>query len=248
MAGGTDAEIDAIVASPHKFIGGPGASGVLVLRRQAVVSERPSLPGGGTVSFVSPWAHDYSTSVIAREEAGTPNVVGDFRAALCFMIKDAIGLKYSTARLETLRKRAESVWANNSNLHLLGNFCGTRVPIFSFKVTDVNGTAVHQQLVTRMLSDLHGVQARGGCACAGPYAHRLLGIDRGQSDALRAAILSGNEIEKPGWTRLGFSVLMSDDKVDRIIEAVDAVARSPNSERSRYKVDESTARFSPAAA
>jgi selenocysteine lyase/cysteine desulfurase len=118
------------------------------------------------------------------------------------------------------------------------------MPIFSFKVTDAGGFAVHQQLVTRMLSDLHGVQARGGCACAGPYAHRLLGIDHSASEAFRAAILSGQELEKPGWTRLGFSVLMSDLKADRIIRAVDAIANLSCSERPPYKVDESTARFS----
>ena len=95
MGQGTDSEIDAIVASPHKFIGGPGASGVLVLRRAAVVHDVPTLPGGGTVSFVSPWSHDYLSDVVAREEAGTPNVVGDLRAALCFMIKAAIGSYYT---------------------------------------------------------------------------------------------------------------------------------------------------------
>lgn len=248
MAGGTDCEIDAVIASPHKCIGGPGASGVLVLRREAVVSSRPSLPGGGTVSFVSPWNHDYSLNVTAREEAGTPNVVGDLRAALCFVVKDAIGLDYSTARLETLRQRAEAVWEKNPRLHMLGNPIAARMPIFSFQITDADGAIVHQQLVTRMLSDLYGIQARGGCACAGPYAHRLLGIDRTQSDTIRAEILAGKEIVKPGWTRLGFSVLMSDAKADRIIHAVDAIANLSNSERPVYIVDESTARFSPEAA
>ena len=248
MRGGTDAEIDAIVMSPHKFIGGPGASGVLILRRNAVSNTTPTLPGGGTVRFVSPWAHDYSEDVIAREEAGTPNVVGDLRAALCFLVKEAIGQDYISARLEALRERAEAIWSGTPGLKVLGNQHANRVPIFSFALIDADGEPVHQQLVTRMLSDLHGVQARGGCACAGPYAHRLLGIDQSQSDALRSGILAGHEIEKPGWTRLGFSVLMSDEKADRIIEAVDAVARTTNSERARYSVDESTARFSLAAA
>ena len=248
MIAGADAEIDAVVVSPHKFIGGPGASGILILRRQVVATEKPSLPGGGTVSFVSPWIHDYSANVVAREEAGTPNVLGDLRAALCFIIKDAIGQDFTTARLEALRQRAEVAWADTPNLCVLGNAQAHRMPIFSFTISSPEGGAVHQQLVTRMLSDLHGVQARGGCACAGPYAHRLLGIDQAQSEAFRAAILAGKEIEKPGWTRLGFSVLMTDAKADRIIEAVDAVARAPYSERARYQVDESTARFSPEAA
>ncbi|MEJ2029402.1 MAG: aminotransferase class V-fold PLP-dependent enzyme [Maritimibacter sp.] len=248
VAGDAEARIDAVALSPHKFIGGPGASGVLILRRDAVARAKPTLPGGGTVRFVSPWAHDYSGDVVAREEAGTPNVVGDLRAALCFIVKDAIGQDYMTTRLEELRQRAEAAWADIPGLQILGLEHEHRIPIFSFTVTAPDGERIHQQLVTRMLSDLHGVQARGGCACAGPYAHRLLGIDQTHSEALRADILGGNEIEKPGWTRLGFSVLMTDAKADRIIEAVKDVARSSREERAIYRVDTKTARFSTAAA
>ncbi len=244
VAGDADAQIDAVVLSAHKFIGGPGASGVLILRREAVEASKPTLPGGGTVRFVSPWSHDYSGDVVAREEAGTPNVVGDLRAALCFIVKDAIGQDYTTARLETLRQRAEAAWAHVPGVRLLGHRAARRLPIFSFTVTDPDGAPIHQQLVTRMLSDLHGVQARGGCACAGPYAHRLLGIDQAQSEAFRADILNGNEIEKPGWTRLGFSVLMSDAKAERIIGAVRDVAGTSAAQRAGYAVDERTARFS----
>ena len=240
--------MDAIVLSPHKFIGGPGASGVLIVRRDIVTSAKPTLPGGGTVRFVSPWAHDYATSLIAREEAGTPNVIGDLRAALCFMVKDAMGQDTITNRLSSLRKRAETAWAALPALRILGNRNAPRLPVFSFTVTAPDGTPVHQQLVTRMLSDFYGIQARGGCACAGPYAHRLLGIDRDRSDALRADILGGHEIAKPGWTRLAFSVLMTDEKADRIIDAVREIANCPATQRQLYAVDTSTARFSLGAA
>ena len=248
MGGGTAAEIDAIVLSPHKFIGGPGASGVLILRRDAVQRATPTLPGGGTVSFVSPWAHDYSQDVVAREEAGTPNVVGDLRAALCFMVKGAIGATYMQSRLAELRRRADAAWVDQPGLRFLGNPNAARVPIFSFVVTDSQGQPIHQQLVTRMLSDLYGIQARGGCACAGPYGHRLLDIDKAQSAAFRHAILSGHELEKPGWTRLGFSALMSDDKAERIIAAVAKVALTPPEVLASYRVDARTARFAPNAA
>ena len=99
-----------------------------------------------------------------------------------------------------------------------------------------------------MLSDCHGIQARGGCACAGPYAHRLLDITRDRSDTMRAAILSGREVEKPGWTRLNFSVLMDDAKADFIIDAVDALASNPYPMANAYGCDEATARFKPLAA
>ncbi|MCJ8333434.1 MAG: aminotransferase class V-fold PLP-dependent enzyme [Epibacterium sp.] len=248
LGGGTAVEIDAVVLSPHKFIGGPGASGVLILRREAVQRAIPTLPGGGTVSFVAPWAHEYSQDLVAREEAGTPNVVGDLRAALCFMVKDAIGQPFMQSRLADLRSRAEAAWANQPGLRFLGKQNAPRMPIYSFVVTNHQGKPIHQQLVTRLLSDLYGVQARGGCACAGPYGHRLLGIDKDRSDALRQAILGGRELEKPGWTRLGFSALMSDGKADKIIAAVEKIALTPPEVLASYLVDESTARFAPNAA
>jgi selenocysteine lyase/cysteine desulfurase len=216
----------------------------MIVRTAAVTATTPTIPGGGTVTFVSPWNHHYSKSIVAREEAGTPNVVGDIRAALCFIVKAAIGQDHLDRRLEQLRQRALAVWSNNPNLTLLGNpNAHDRLPIFSFQIHD-RGVPIHQQLITRMLSDVYGIQARGGCACAGPYAHRLLDIDHASSDELKEAILQGEEMQKPGWTRLTFSVLMSDAKADRIIEAVDQLANNPGQYNDAYQVDELTARFS----
>lgn len=239
------AQIDAIVVSPHKFIGGPGASGVLLVRRDSVVTRKPTWPGGGTVKFVSPHAHDYSDSLESREEAGTPNVVGDIRAALAFLVKDAIGEQAMAERNRELARRAFSAWQGVPQLHLLGLTAPERLPIFSFQVSDGNGSYVHQQLITRMLSDRFGIQARGGCACAGPYVHRLLAIDEQGSQVIRQAILSGNEIEKPGFTRLNFSVLLSDEKVQFILDAVAQVARDATGFEAHYTVDTRRAIFSP---
>ena len=250
MRSGTDAEKDAVVLSAHKFIGGPGVSGGMIVRKAAVCRARPVFAGGGTVRFVSPWGHDYSSDVAVREEAGTPNVIGDIRAALCFLVKDAIGQDFMDTRHETLRQRALSVWRANPNIQIMGNPDAARcLPIFSLRIRDSSsGGLIHQQLFTRMLSDVHGIQARGGCACAGPYAHRLLGIDRAQSDALRAAILSGQEMQKPGWTRLNLSALADDKKADFIIGAVDALAANPYPMIDTYACDTATARFRPALA
>lgn len=246
MRAGTDAAKDAVVVSPHKFLGGPGASGVLIVRRGAVTRPRPVQAGGGTVRFVSPWAHTYSDDVAVREEAGTPNVVGDIRAALAFLVKDAIGEDFMDARHEDLRRRAVAVWSRNPQIEILGNpEAARRLPIFSLRIRDVlTGEAIHQQLFTRLLSDCHGIQARGGCACAGPYAHRLLGIDRAESEALHAAILSGEEMQKPGWTRLNLSALLDDAKADAIIGAVDRLAANPYPMIRAYRADPATARFS----
>ncbi|MGF9564573.1 aminotransferase class V-fold PLP-dependent enzyme [Neorhizobium sp. JUb45] len=245
MCPAAGAQIDAIVVSPHKFIGGPGASGVLILRRDALATRKPSWPGGGTVKFVSPTAHDYSDNVESREEAGTPNVVGDIRAALAFIVKDAIGAEKMEARNRELTERAFSRWKQIPQLELLGLQDADRLPIFSFRVRDGKGGYVHQQLITRMLSDRFGIQARGGCACAGPYVHRLLSITPEQSEAIRQAILSGDEISKPGFVRLNFSVLLPDEKVRFILDCVAQIASDATTFEADYDVDASRAIFAP---
>jgi selenocysteine lyase/cysteine desulfurase len=242
-----DAAIDAIVVSPHKFIGGPGASGILILRRDAVTTKKPSLPGGGTVKFVSPHTHDYSDSIESREEAGTPNVVGDIRAALAFIVKDAIGGDTMATRNRELARRAFGAWKDLPQIEILGLANVERLPIFSFRVKDGKGGHIHQQLVTRMLSDRFGIQARGGCACAGPYVHRLLSIDEDQSEMIRQAILSGDEIEKPGFIRLNFSVLLPEEKVQFILDSVAQIVADAAAFVGDYQVDLSRAIFSPKA-
>lgn len=248
MSPAAGAALDAVVVSPHKFIGGPGSSGVLIVRRDAVVTRKPSWPGGGTVKFVSPDGHDYSDSLEAREEAGTPNVVGDIRAALAFLVKEALGAEAMQARNAELTRRAMSAWRGIDGLELLGALEPQRLPIFSFRVRNGRGGHVHQQLVTRMLSDRFGIQARGGCACAGPYVHRLLSIDAEQSRRMRQAILDGEEIKKPGFTRLNFSVLLPEDKVKFILEAVAQIAADAAQYEPRYDFDASRAIFFPRSA
>lgn len=245
MSPAADAPIDAIVFSPHKFLGGPGASGVLIVRRDAVVETSPTWPGGGTVKFVSPTSHDYSGSLESREEAGTPNVVGDIRAALVLLVKEALGADFMRQRNAHFVQKALAAWQDEPRLELLGSLSANRLPIFSFRVRNGKGGFVHQQLVTRMLSDRYGIQARGGCACAGPYVHRLLDIDAAQSEQMRQAILDGREIEKPGFIRLNFSVLLSDAKADFILESVRALAMEATDFEDRYGFDPSRAIFTP---
>lgn len=233
---------DAVVISPHKFVGGPGASGLLLVRRAAVKRCRPSLPGGGTVAFVSPWSHTYLEDVTAREEAGTPNIIGDIRAALALIIKQALGDEWIAERQARLQTRALAAWRDNPRIELLGKPNAPRLPIFSFRIRHGAGY-IHHQLFTRMLSDFYGVQARGGCACAGPYAHRLLNIDRARSETLARAIGAGEEIEKPGWVRLNFSYLMTDEEADRLIAAVTELATRAPDLAPLYACDPRTARF-----
>ncbi|GGF60541.1 Selenocysteine lyase/Cysteine desulfurase [Mameliella alba] len=243
MKAGTDAQKDAIVFSPHKFPGGPGSSGVAVIRDGIARRATPTLPGGGTVSFVSPWGHVYSNTLSAREEGGTPNVTGDIRAALALLVKEALDQEWLDKRQAELREKALNIWSQNDRIELLGQPDAQALPIFSFRVRDGQGGLVHHQFFTRLLSDRYGVQARGGCACAGPYGHRLLGLGRSESDATIEALERGEETAKPGWVRLNLSALMSDTKVNSIIEAVDNLARTAPDYVKDYRVDTGTARF-----
>ncbi|PCH67617.1 MAG: aminotransferase [Rhodobacteraceae bacterium] len=238
MGTAADARKDAIVISAHKFVGGPGASGILVVNKDAVTATCPSMPGGGTVTFVSPWAHEYLKDLVPREEAGTPNVIGDIRAALAFIVKDVVGTDEIARRDERFNQMALKVWADNPHLTLLGTDKTDRLPIFSFLVRDKDGAPVHQQLFTRLLSDIYGIQARGGCACAGPYGHLLLDIDRATSESLYTQVVTnGQEVSKPGWVRLNFGYLMNDATVQFIIESVDALSRSTADYDALYQLD-----------
>jgi len=238
-----DAEIDAIVYSSHKFPGGPGASGILAIRRDAVRVARPTSPGGGTVTFVSPWAHDYSDRIETREEGGTPNVVGDIRAGLCVLVKEALGAEYIATRNAALGRIADAALAGCDRLDMLGHAGAPRLPIRSFAVRDGTGRRVHHQLFTRMLSDLHGIQARGGCACAGPYAHDLLGIGAAASEGLRVAIAAGDEGDKPGWVRMNLSYLLDDAEACAIVNTIRDTAETIEAHRDAYAHDAATARF-----
>ncbi|MAC80054.1 MAG: aminotransferase [Rhodobacteraceae bacterium] len=236
---------DAIVFSPHKFAGGPGSTGILIVRDGLSRRVGPTSPGGGSVRFVSPWGHAYSASIEAREEAGTPNVVGDIRAALAMLVKEAVGTDAIATRDDALRQRALAAWGDVPELELLGNAQARALPIFSFRVRAPGGGYVHHQLFTRMLSDMRGIQARGGCACAGPYAHRLLGLDHEASEEIFLRLADGHELDRPGWVRLNLSYLHSDAQVDRILQGVATLARQAPDLARHYNGDAATARFRP---
>jgi len=243
MNPGAGLEKDAVFLSPHKFPGGPGAAGLLIVRNSIVRSTRPTWPGGGSVSYVSSWAHEYLGSITSREEAGTPNVIGDIRAAVVFLVKAAVGLDFIKHRDAELTSRAMTAWRGNPLINILGADMPNRLPIFSFTVRDGANGHVHHQLFTRMLSDISGVQARGGCACAGPYGHRLLGLDRTESERIHQAIIAGQEIQKPGWIRLNFNYLTDDATAAYIIDSVNVLARNAMTLARHYVGNKHTARF-----
>jgi selenocysteine lyase/cysteine desulfurase len=214
---------DAIFFSPHKFIGGPQTPGVLVVSRELVRNTVPTTPGGGTVAFVDPIGHRYLDNPVAREEGGTPAIVESIRAGLVVGLKQAVGTDLIQAREQRLWRRSLDRWQANPNLEILGNPHARRLSIVSFRVR-VEERYLHHNYVVALLNDLFGIQARGGCSCAGPYGHRLLAIDAQQSHALRDEVGRGCEGVKPGWVRVNFNYFISDTVGDYLIDAVDLVA------------------------
>lgn len=241
-AANVPASLDAVFLSPHKFVGGPGAPGVLVIKRALLRNRVPTVPGGGTVAYVSERHHDYLADPVHREEGGTPDIIGAIRAGLAFRVKGAVGDEVLHRREAELTRRAFDAWAGNPNLHILGNRQAARLPIFSLTVRHDEGF-LHHDFVVTLLNDVFGIQARGGCSCAGPYGHRLLGIDPELSRQFESAILEGFDGAKPGWTRVSLHFLMTDAEVDFILRAVNWVAAHGWHLLPQYRFDAATGRW-----
>jgi selenocysteine lyase/cysteine desulfurase len=225
---GEDRSIDAIFISAHKFLGGPGSSGVLVFNEKLYDrSLPPTVGGGGTVDYVGYVEHDFATDVEEREKAGTPGVLQILRAALSFEIKERAGVERIGEREHELVTRAFARWSENPNIEILGSQDPERrLAILSFNLKDPVGRHLHPKLVTSLLNDLFGIQSRSGCSCAGPYGHRLLGIDFATSERYRASIQNGCHGIKPGWCRVSLHYVMDDIEADYILNAVDFLGRS----------------------
>jgi selenocysteine lyase/cysteine desulfurase len=214
---------DAIFLSPHKFIGGPGTPGVLVVRRELLRNRVPTVPGGGTVAYVNPTEHRYLDDPVEREEGGTPAIVESIRAGLVFQLKQAVGADTIQARERSFIDRAIASWSANPNIELLGNLEAERLSIVSFVVRD-GPRYLHHNFVVAVLNDLFGIQSRGGCSCAGPYGHRLLGIDIDRSHSFEREIARGCEGIKPGWVRVNFNYFISEAVFEYVLDAVHLVA------------------------
>lgn len=225
MSSSTDplAYKDAVFISPHKFIGGPGTPGVLVVRRELVHNRVPTVVGGGTVSYVNPSEHRYLEDPVHREEGGTPAIVESIRAGLVFQLKQAVGVETIRAREEDFLRRAVASWRVDPNIDILGNVDAERLSIVSFVVRR-GDRFLHHNFVVALLNDLFGIQSRGGCSCAGPYGHRLLGIDLDRSHRFEHEILLGDEGIKPGWVRVNFNYFISEAVFDYVVAAVHLIA------------------------
>lgn len=221
-----DASLDAIFISPHKFLGGPGSSGVLVFKECLYHRELPpTVAAGGTVDYVGPEHQDFITQIEEREKPGTPGVLQVLKAAMVFELKDNLTTQRIGRREDELLEKVFSRWLSNPAIDILGNQDpARRVGIISFNLKADAQKYLHPKFVTTLLNDLFGIQSRAGCSCAGPYGHRLLDIDEPTSLAYRKWITRGYSGIKPGWCRISMHYVMDDLEVDYILDAVDFVA------------------------
>ena len=214
---------DAVFLSPHKFIGGPGTPGVLVAKRAVFSNQVPSVPGGGTVAFVTLDEHAYLDEIEHREEAGTPAIVESIRAGLVFQLKRAVGIDAIRGREESHVRQAIASWERNPNIDILGSTKLPRLSIVSLGLRHPRGM-LHPHFVVAVLNDLFGIQARGGCFCAGPYLQRLNDLEDELVAAMQSEVLRGSGGIKLGWLRVNFNYFVSTAVVDYIIEAVNLIA------------------------
>jgi selenocysteine lyase/cysteine desulfurase len=232
---------DAIFFSPHKFLGGPGSSGVLIFNEKIYRTDLPpTTPGGGTVTYVGFSSQDYSTDIETREKAGTPPILQALRAAFAMDLKEMIGV-------ETIKKRESKLMSyfigklnKIQNIQIVGALSSkNRSSIVSFNI-EHDDRILHPKFVTKLMSDLFGIQSRAGCSCAGPYGHVLLGISEETSQKFRKLILKGMEVIKPGWVRINIHYTLSQKDVDYLINALDFIANSGHLFLRKYTVNMKT--------
>jgi selenocysteine lyase/cysteine desulfurase len=233
---------DAVFISPHKFIGGPGTPGVLVARRELFTNRVPDVPGGGSVAYVNSCEHDYLTNIEQREEAGTPAIVESIRAGLVFQLKQAVGHVEIERREREFVRSAITSWEQNPNVDVLGSHDADRLSIVSF-VIRYGDQFLHHNFVVALLNDLFGIQARGGCSCAGPYGHRLLGIDLDRSHSFQREVGRGREGIKPGWVRVNFNYFIDNATFDYIVEAVHIIANRGAALLTEYRFEPDTGQW-----
>ena len=224
-------KLDAIYFSPHKFLGGPGSSGILIFCSSLYNNKVPDNPGGGTVDWTNPWGgHKYSDEIELREDGGTPAFLQTIKVALSMKLKDEMGVENIRQREEEI---LEKIWEKLDpveNIHILANHIKQRLPVISFYIDDL-----HFNLAVKMLNDKCGIQVRGGCSCAGTYGHYLLAVSKQQSKQITDSINCGIYKDKPGWIRMSFHPTMTDEEVDYILDCVLALAKEHQELEKEYE-------------
>lgn len=224
-------KLDAIFFSPHKFLGGPGSSGVLIFDSNLYKNKVPDDPGGGTVDWTNPWGqYKFVANIEAREDGGTPAFLQTIKAALAVNLKDEMGVDFMKKREEELVKIIFKEFKKIPNLHILADNIENRLGAISFYIDNI-----HYNLVVKILNDRFGIQSRGGCSCAGTYGHYLLHVNPYQSKHITDLIDHGDLSEKPGWVRISLHPTTTNEELGIIINAINEIVNNINKWEKEYK-------------
>lgn len=227
------AHLDAIYFSCHKFLGGPGTPGVLIFNRKLYNNRIPDQPGGGTMLYSNPWkVHEYITNIEQREDGGTPPILQGIKAAMCMRLKEEMGVERILKREEEMLLHLFDRLSKISRVEILEGNNRKRLGVISFMVKDA-----HYGLIVNILNDRFGVQARGGCSCAGTYGHLLLRIDEARSYEILNLLRAGEMLCKPGWVRLSIHPTMTNTEIDYIMDAIEMTAAQYEEWRKDYVYD-----------
>ena len=234
-----DSYLDAIFFSPHKFLGGPGTSGVLVFNKNLYKNNIPDCPGGGTVSWTNPWGeHKYIDNIEDREDGGTPGFLQVIKTALAIQLKEQMGVKNILEREHEIVEYVFSELNTIENIHILANQHQNRLGVISFYIDDL-----HYNLGVKLLNDRFGIQTRGGCSCAGTYGHYLLHVDQETSHDLVCQITSGDLIKKPGWIRMSIHPTTTSEEIQMVCESIKALAKNHKTWSNDYEYNFKTNEF-----
>ena len=232
-------QLDAIYFSPHKFLGGPGSTGILVFNKDLYTNKVPDTPGGGTVDWTNPWGeHKYVDDIEAREDGGTPAFLQTIKTALSIQLKEKMGVKNIIDREHELHEIIWEKFEKLENTHVLADNFSDRLGIYSFYIDDL-----HFNLAVQLLNDKYGIQVRGGCSCAGTYGHMLLDVDINFSHNITDQIDEGDLSLKPGWIRMSIHPTMTDDEVYYIMNAIEDVAKNHKDIGADYTYNNQTNEF-----
>lgn len=234
-----EAYLDAVFFSPHKFLGGPGTSGVLIFNKKLYKNMIPDHPGGGTVSWTNPWGeHKYLDNIEEREDGGTPGFLQVIKAALAIRLKEQMGVSNILKREKELTDYIFERLGNIPNINILAPQHKERLGVISFYVDNL-----HFNLGVKLLNDRFGIQTRGGCSCAGTYGHYLLHVDEEQSHYLTEKITAGDLIQKPGWIRMSIHPTTTNAEIQYVCDSIIEMAENHEAWSKDYTYNSRTNEF-----
>jgi cysteine desulfurase/selenocysteine lyase len=227
--------LDFVALSDHKMYS-PFGVGALVGRRSIFDSGIPDRVGGGTVAFVTLDEVSWSEAP-ARDEAGTPNVVGAVALAAACEALEQIGFDTIAAHEAELTRYLLERIGEVPGLTVFGPAepasAAERLGVVSFTL---DGTP--HGLVASILSCEAGIGVRNGCFCAHPYLLQLLHVPQDRASYIRERINAGDRSEVPGLVRVSVGLHNCREDVDRLIEMLARI--STGEYEGDYVLDRST--------